>query len=63
VFRHDATSLAALWAEVGRRTASKWRVEAVLEEPDAGDDAGRARERVWPVKGTRRLEFEVERVE
>lgn len=59
-FRHDEGSWERMWAEVGRRTGTRWKVEAAL---DRSDDYFRDCEafRQGHPAGTRRLRFAVRR--
>ena len=58
MFRHDVGSWERFWEEVGEETGSKWVVRAVLD-----DGLGMEARKAWDDGGTRRLGFEVERVE
>lgn len=59
MFKHDADSFERLWREVGEKTKSQWEVRATL---DAGLGIGE-KKRLWDDSKTRRLIFEVERIE
>ncbi|KAL8739615.1 MAG: hypothetical protein Q9190_007601 [Brigantiaea leucoxantha] len=56
LWRHDIESLKKVWELVGEETGTKWNVEARLER-------GKGFGEKWQLEGTRRLGFEVERVE
>ncbi len=56
MFKHDAESFEKLWAEVGRRTSTSWKVNAWLT-PGTMEQGGH-----WDDPLARRLVFEVERL-
>jgi SAM-dependent methyltransferase len=58
MYKHDATTFAKLWKEVGEATGTEWEVRAAL---DAGLGIGQQKRR-WDDPDTRRLTFEVERL-
>jgi SAM-dependent methyltransferase len=58
IYKHDVGSFERMWAEVGRRTGTKWEVRARLDQGLGIDE----RKREWDEPSTRRLSFEVERV-
>jgi hypothetical protein len=53
MYKHDVASFGELWKEVGKKTGTKWSVWTWLEEGDG---------KAWDDEGTRRLGFEVVRV-
>lgn len=59
MFKHDAASFGKLWEEVGAATGTRWEVRARL---DAGLGI-KQQKRKWDDPNTRRLTFEVERLE
>jgi hypothetical protein len=59
MFKHDATTFEKLWKEVGEATGSDWEVRASL---DAGLGINQQK-RKWDDSNTRRLTFEVERLQ
>jgi hypothetical protein len=58
LFKHDAATFEKLWAEVGEKTGTRWKVTANLDE-GLGIKEGK---RKWDGGEARRLIFEVERV-
>jgi SAM-dependent methyltransferase len=58
LFKHDASTFKKLWAEVGEKTGTQWKVEVQLDE-GLGVKEGR---RKWDGEQARRLIFEVERL-
>ena len=61
VTRHSEASFRRLWEDVGRRTGSKWEVRAKLDE-GLGENIGEGTG-TWDDADTRRLSFEVERLD
>lgn len=59
IYKHDAETFAAMWEEVGRRTGTKWEVRASLDQGLGIEEQNRN----WDEPTTRRLFFEVERLE
>lgn len=59
MYKHNAESFEEMWREVGARTGSEWSVRARL---DAGLGI-EEKKRTWDDPNTRRLVFEVERIE
>jgi hypothetical protein len=58
LFKHDAGTFEKLWAEVGEKTGTQWKVTANLDE-GLGIKEGK---RKWDGGQARRLIFEVERI-
>jgi len=58
IFKHDVQTFTIMWEEVGRRTGTRWEVEAALDE-GLGIDK---KKRYWDEPSTRRLSFRVERL-
>jgi len=58
IFKHGAETFKTMWDEVGRRTGTKWNVQASI---DAGLGIGE-RKREWDDPNTRRLTFEIKRL-
>lgn len=58
-YRHNVESFERLWAEVGAKTGSKWKVDAKLDMQDIvkGVNLGQS----WMEPGTKRLHFVVTR--
>ena len=61
-YRHDETSMARLWSQVGEETGTRWEVESGLFEPAAVKEN---REQSWAKSdpGLRMIWFMVTRVE
>jgi len=56
MYRHNETSFARMWEEVGEATGTKWRVKCEALGLDDEDRRGRGN---WPDEGLRRLRFSV----
>jgi hypothetical protein len=56
-FRHSPETGTDFWAEVGRETGTKWKVDATLDEVDLGY----AENKDWGDPEMRRLVFRVQR--
>jgi SAM-dependent methyltransferase len=59
LFKHNVESFEKLWAEVGEKTSTKWKVTGSLDM-GLGIKEGKRR---WDDEKARRLVFEVERIE
>lgn len=58
IFKHNVETFEKMWEEVGKRTGTKWKVDATLKVAMGID----SRPRNWDEPSTRRLAFCVERV-
>ena len=58
-YRHNVESFQRLWEEVGKKTSSRWKVNANLDLKDIVDGVNMGQK--WTEPGTRRLHFTVER--